>query len=144
VAGHNNGPSNRISGINVTPLVDIMLVLLIVFLVTAKVTLTPPAAIPLDLPKSATGETVQRIFAIVLGAKGEAFANGERLPGDDALLAVAANEHRAHPEARAVIDADGSVPHARMVHVLDVLAQAGIGQVAFGVNLSPLPAEPAK
>ncbi len=137
MAGNNNGPSNRISGINVTPLVDIMLVLLIIFLVTAKVTLTPPAAIPKNLPKSATGETVQIIFAVALGAKGEIAANGVRLASDDDLLAAAKDQNTQHPDVRAVIEADGAVPHSRMVHILDLLAQGGIGQVAFGVNLQP-------
>src|SRR5579859_4937582 len=108
MAGSHHGPPNRISGINVTPLVDIMLVLLIIFLVTAKVTLNPPAAIPLDLPKSTTGDRVQRVFAIVLGAGGETFVNGQPLANDDALLAIATSEHRARPDLRAVIDADGA------------------------------------
>lgn len=138
MAGPNNGPSTRISGINVTPLVDIMLVLLIVFLVTAKVTMTPPAAIPMNLPKSATGETVQVIFAVSLGEHGETVVNGQPLSSDDAILPSATAVVREHLEVRAVIEADGSVPHSRMVRVLDLLAQAGVTQVAFGVNLQPL------
>jgi biopolymer transport protein ExbD len=132
------GPNARITGINVTPLVDIMLVLLIIFLVTAKVTMTPPSAIPLELPKSASGEAVQTVFSVVLGPNGEALANGERLANDEALLPAALRERQAHADVRAVLDADGSVPHRRVVHVLDLLAQAGVTQVAFGVNLTPL------
>jgi biopolymer transport protein ExbD len=125
--------SGMISGINVTPLVDIMLVLLIIFLVTARLTTTPPTAIPLELPKSATGEGIQIVFAVTLGRNGETQVNGQNLANDDAILALAAEAHRQHSDVRAVIQADGKVLHERVVHVLDLLSQAGIGQIAFAV-----------
>ncbi len=131
-----------ISGINVTPLVDIMLVLLIIFLVTARL-VTPPKGLPLTLPKSATGETVDLIFALALFADGTLTVNGQRLAGDDALLPVARAEHGAHPEARAVIQADGKVLHERVVHAIDLLSQAGITQIAFGVTLGAAAGTPA-
>ncbi len=142
MAGHQSNGSGIISGINMTPLVDIMLVLLIIFMVTARLTATPPAAIPMDLPKSATGDGIQVVFAVSLGRAGETVANGERLASDDALLAVARAERTAHPEVRAVIQADGKVLHERVIHVLDLLSQAGIGQVAFGVEMSAGGASP--
>lgn len=134
--GGGNEPGGMISGINMTPLVDIMLVLLIIFLVTAKLTVTPPNAIPMQLPKSATGEGTQVVFAITLGKDGSAAVNGQRLGKDDELLPLAAAEHRTHPDVHAVIQADGQVLHERVIHVLDLLAQAGVTQVAFGVDMS--------
>jgi biopolymer transport protein ExbD len=128
-----------ISGINMTPLVDIMLVLLIIFLVTAKLSYTPPNAIPMNLPKASTGDGVALVIAIALGKNGEIMINNKRLANDDALLGEAKSEHALHPDARAVINADGKVLHERIIHVLSLLAEAGVTQIAFGVDLSNSP-----
>src|SRR5256885_16176667 len=72
-----------IGGINVTPLVDITLVLLIIFMVTAKLVIAPSTALPLTLPKAATGEAVQVVFAISLPSDGKAFFDGKPVAGLD-------------------------------------------------------------
>src|SRR5689334_7883797 len=87
MAGGGHEPGGIIGGINVTPLVDITLVLLIIFIVTAKIIDTP--AVPLDLPKATQAEGVQVVFSVVLPASGEALANGASVK-DDAALAEAA------------------------------------------------------
>ncbi len=125
-----------IAGINVTPLVDIMLVLLIIFLVTARLAVVPPKGLPLDLPKSASAEVVQLVFAIALYADGKATVNGLPIKSDEDLLPMARLEHQAHPEVRAVVQADGKVLHERVVHAIDLLSQAGVTQIAFGVTLT--------
>jgi biopolymer transport protein ExbD len=136
MAGNASGPSNVIAGINMTPLVDIMLVLLIIFLVTAKLAVTPPTAIPMVLPRSATGEGVQVVFAVALGLNGDTLVNGQKIASDDALLPLAAAERAQHPDVKAVIQADGHVLHERVIHVLDLLSRAGVAQIAFGVQLT--------
>jgi biopolymer transport protein ExbD len=141
MASQSNQASGPIAGINVTPLVDIMLVLLIIFLVTAKLTLTPPASIPLNLPRSATGEAVQTIFSIGLGRDGSTTVNGRRLASDEEIKDLARSALAAQPQLRAVIQADGQVLHERVIHVVDLLSQAGVSQIAFGVQLgAPKPA----
>ncbi|HMR05870.1 MAG TPA: biopolymer transporter ExbD, partial [Polyangiaceae bacterium] len=57
-----------ISGINVTPLVDVVLVLLVILMVTA--TTLASQGIPVDLPRSSTGENTSVLLAITLDAKG--------------------------------------------------------------------------
>ena len=129
------GASNRgargtmIEGINVTPLVDITLVLLVIFIVTAKLVVTP--AVPLDLPKATQSEEVQTVFAVVLPANGPALLDGA-VVGDDALKARAAVVMAKTPDARAVIQADRSVSHGRVMEILDALKAAGLTRVAFG------------
>ena len=140
MAGSSQPPGGMISGINMTPLVDIMLVLLIIFLVTAKIATSPPAGLQMELPRSTTGDAVQIVFAVSLSRDGQTLVNGQKIASDDALLPLAAAEHRAHPDVRAVIQADGKVLHERVIHVLDLLSQAGIGQIAFGVLLTSPPA----
>lgn len=137
-----NKPSAPITGINVTPLVDITLVLLIIFMVTAKLVVS--RAMPLDLPKAATGSEVQQVFALSLRADGSTFVDGAPAPRDEDLLARARGALKASPELRAVVQADGTVPHRRVMHALDVLRQAGLSRVAFGVQKGePVEAERA-
>ena len=135
-----NKPSAPITGINVTPLVDITLVLLIIFMVTAKLVVS--RALPLDLPKAATGGEVQQVFALSLHADGGTFVDGDVVTTDDALLQRAKNAIRKDSELRAVVQADGAVPHRRVMHALDVLRQAGLARVAFAVQKgAPVEAE---
>jgi biopolymer transport protein ExbD len=134
-----NSQNDRlITGINVTPLVDITLVLLIVFIVTAKIIVAP--AVPLDLPRAAQSEEVQVIFSVIVPAKGPTLVNGESAAEDGVLLRLARAAAARDPELRAVINADGDVPHRRVIHTLDLLKQSGIARVAFGT----LPPEEAR
>jgi biopolymer transport protein TolR len=134
MAGQGNGRSGMIDGINVTPLVDVMLVLLVIFMVTAKLVVAPETALGVQLPKAASGEAVQAIFSIQLTRQGGTFVNGHALEGDGALLAQAAQELAAHPDLRAVIQADGEVPHKRVIHVMDLLSQSHLTNIAFAVD----------
>src|SRR5208283_4711488 len=122
-----------ISGINVTPLVDIMLVLLIIFMVTAKLVIAPSMALPLELPKASSGEATQVIFSIGLLPDGRTMVNGQLVESDDAILPLVRTEHAAHPDLNVVIQADGHVYHQRVIHVMDLLSQADISHIAFGV-----------
>jgi biopolymer transport protein TolR len=123
-----------ISGINVTPLVDVALVLLIIFMVTARLVVAPNAALKLTLPTASTSEQVTPVFAVTLTRDGATRVNGEVVPTEADFLARARAEHQRHPELRAVIQADGEVHHARVVKTMDVLSQAGVTQIAFAVQ----------
>ena len=129
-----------VEGINVTPLVDITLVLLIVFMVTAKIIVSQ--ALPLDLPKAAAGQEVQLVFSLELRANGETVVDGKKLPNDDALLPLAKEALAKTPELRAVIRAENTVAHGRVMHSLDLLKRAGITKIAFGVT--PVSADEGK
>jgi biopolymer transport protein ExbD len=125
-----------ITGINVTPLVDITLVLLIIFMVTTKIVLNQ--TVPLDLPKAATGTSdVQTVFSIVLAADGRVVVDSNEVPNDDAILGLSRNAQVAHPDLRVVIKADAAVTHGRVIHVLDLLKQAHVSKIAFGVMPGP-------
>src|SRR5262249_12991200 len=99
MAGGAPTTNGAITSINVTPLVDITLVLLIVFMVTAKL-IVSHKALPVDLPKAASGSDEQEIFSVVLLASGEARVDGEALPDDDAVLARARAAEGATPDLR--------------------------------------------
>ena len=126
-----------ISAINVTPLVDITLVLLIIMMVTAKIIVS--SSLPLDLPKAAKGESVQLVFGLELHANGDMVVDGKRVPDDKAVLGLAKTALEKNPQLRAVIRADKTVQHGRIIRVLDLLKQAGVSKIAFGVT--PISAE---
>ncbi len=126
----NNDNGGIIAGINVTPLVDVMLVLLVIFVVTAKIIVTP--AVPLDLPHAAHGEEVQVVLSIIVPLRGPALVNGAAVTDDRELEKRAGAAFAGNPDLRAVIQADGEVPHRKVLHLLDELKGLGITRVAFG------------
>lgn len=130
-----------ITSINVTPLVDITLVLLIIFMVTARL-VARAQTVAVDLPKAASGESLQQIVGIQLFADGRTVVNGVPVASDGVMIQAALEVVRRARETRAVIQADGSVPHARVIEVLDRLREAGIVKVGFGVVPKPHAAEP--
>jgi biopolymer transport protein TolR len=127
---HSGNDSGIISGINVTPLVDITLVLLIVFIVTAKIIVTP--AVPLDLPPAAKTEEVQVVLSVIVPERGPTLVNGEPVGEGSALQARAQEALARDADLRAVVQADGAVPHRRVIAVLDALKSAGVTRIAFG------------
>jgi biopolymer transport protein ExbD len=133
--GANDDPDDAITGINVTPLVDITLVLLIIFMVTAKIIVSQ--SVPLDLPKAASGTDVQVVFSVTMAADGSAMVDGKAVANDEAVLPLSQAAHEKNPEMRAVIKADSAVPHGRVIHVLDLLKQGGVSKIAFGVTPVP-------
>jgi biopolymer transport protein ExbD len=119
-----------IAGINVTPLVDVMLVLLIILLVTAKQITSQ--AVPLDLSKTAGPAQAEVVLSVVLAADGTMQLDGRSVANDDALLPLATSARARGGDVRAVIQADRAVPHGRVIHVLDLLKQAHVDKIAFG------------
>ncbi len=130
MAGSTHLGDSAIAGINVTPLVDITLVLLIIFIVTARIVATP--AVPMDLPVATTSETVQVVFSVVLPQAGAVTVNGQSVPNDAELARLAKQELGKTPDLRAVISASGSLPHRTVIHTLDVLRAVGLRHIAFG------------
>jgi biopolymer transport protein ExbD len=122
----------EISGINVTPLVDVTLVLLIIFMVTAK--LIAGQGIPLDLPKAKTAGATQTVFNVSVDASGAVLANGNKVQSDAELEQRAAQALKANPELRTVISASASATHGKVMHVLDTVRDAGITRVAFAAD----------
>ena len=121
-----------ITGINVTPLVDITLVLLVILMVTASYVASK--AIPLDLPKGATAETTAVTLSVSIDKDGKMYLDAA--PIDDAGLRARVRVARsADPETRAVIAADGRAAHAHVVHVMDLLRREEVTK--FAINVDP-------
>jgi biopolymer transport protein ExbD len=121
-----------ISGINVTPLVDIILVLLIIFMVTA--TYIVREAIAVDLPRAAHGgEAAGTALAVVLTREGLIFVDGVERTEQE--LARRTGEALARDrEVRAVISADRAALHGAVVRVIDVMKGAGLSRFAINIE----------
>jgi biopolymer transport protein TolR len=130
--GSDDEPGRMIVDINVTPLVDITLVLLIVFMVTAAFIVNP--AIKVDLPKAASGtEQTRTVLGLTLLKDGTLYLNGER-SNDEAVGRAIGNELPRNPELQAIIAADRSVPHGDVVHLIDLVKRAGVHRFAIDVD----------
>lgn len=121
-----------IHGINVTPLVDITLVLLIIFMVTAKLIVNQ--AIPMDLPKAATAGETQTVFAVGIDDEGRVTADGVPVTDDAELTAKAKIAFGKNRELRTVIQASAAATHGQVLHVVDELRSVGITKVAFAAD----------
>jgi biopolymer transport protein ExbD len=127
-----NDTDEMITSINVTPLVDITLVLLVILMVTASYVASK--AIPLELPKGATAETTPVTLSVSVDKDGKTFLDA--VPIDDAALRARVRAARAaDPETRAVIAADGRAAHAHVVHVMDLLRREEVTK--FAINVEP-------
>ena len=134
------GGSGTISDINVTPLVDITLVLLIIFMVTAPMIVNNPS-IKVELPKAATGdETLKSTIALTLQREATGgysiYANGEK--SDENRVKVLIPDLLAkNKELQAIIAADKGIAYGDVVHIVDLVKTLGVAK--FALNTDPTP-----
>jgi biopolymer transport protein ExbD len=134
-AGADDGEQRAITGINVTPLVDVTLVLLIVFIVTAK-TITS-YGLPVDVPRVAGPSVVQATLVVAIDVGGTISLDGRRVDDPDELRRAAAAARARDPNVKAVIRASRSTTHGAVVTAMDALRRADV-RVAFAVDRSDL------
>ena len=118
-----------ISEINVTPLVDVVLVLLIIFMVTAGV--IAERGIPLEKPKTVSGSTVKNTLSVAIDENRQLYVDGEKFADPAAAQRTIAIKRQENPEIKAVISADISVPHGEVMEVIDMVTLAGITKFAL-------------
>lgn len=129
---NSNQDDEPITGINVTPLVDICLVLLIIFMVTTPMIMKP--SINVNLPKaSSSDQSTPGELSITISRTGEIFANGKRVLEID-LKAQAAQLVASKPDVQAMISADKDTPHGVVIGVIDVIKSAGVKKFAINIE----------
>jgi biopolymer transport protein ExbD len=124
--------------INVTPLVDVMLVLLIVFMVTAPML---AAGFRVDLPRARAGKPLgeSRAVVLVVGAEGRISVDGEEATPDTAVEAV--ETHLGDERDRPIrLRVDGGAPWRLVVGLLDGLAARGLDKVGLVTRVVHAPA----
>ena len=123
-----------IVGINVTPLVDVMLVLLIIFMVAS--TYIVKNSIEVELPKAATGgDVLDTTLSIVIGSDGALFLNGEK-SSKDKIAERCKSISRVDKDAQAIIAADGQTSHKHVVGIIDLIRLNGVQK--FAINVDPV------
>lgn len=129
----NGGGSGTIAEINVIPLVDIILVVLIIFMVAAPLVMQPK--IDITLPKSTTAknEKDKNPLRVVLGKQGELFVNNKSvsLEGlrEESVKIVGIN-----PEVSALLVADKDATLEMVTEIVDAVKGGGVKKVAFSIQ----------
>lgn len=132
-----------LSEINVVPLVDIILVVLIIFMVTAPMIMKP--SINVNLPKAASGDKTEAKpqFNITMTSDNKILLNGN-LTDLTTLNQKATEEVKKNPEVQAIIQADKNVPHGQVVAVMDAIKQGGVKKFAISVDKEAVLGQPEK
>lgn len=133
MAGHISGSEDEpISQINVVPLVDIILVVLIIFMVTAPLVLKP--SIDINLPKASTGdESPATPLNITVARDGQIMLNGKTSSIED-IAVYATQLVQAQPETAAILAADKDVTLERLTEIIDIVKKSGVKKVAFSIE----------
>ncbi len=132
MAGAANDNDEVISAINVTPFVDIVLVLLIILMVTS--THIVKASLKVDLPKAASGgAAVESTLNIVLSKEGIVMLDGNQV-SEKQLVQAVIDTKKTDPKAQAVIAADKGIEYGRVVRIIDLVKSNGIASFALNIE----------
>ena len=130
------GGDEPLTEINIVPLVDIVLVVLIIFMVTA--TYMDDEGIKVTLPEAATGETVEpSSLGITVAADGALFLDGAPVT-EQALRAAVRTAKSEHPDVVCLIAGDKDARHGDVTRVIDLVKQEGVAK--FAINIEPIAA----
>ncbi|MBL7686431.1 MAG: biopolymer transporter ExbD [Bdellovibrionaceae bacterium] len=128
----NQNDDEPIAAINVVPLVDVILVVLIIFMVTAPLVLKP--VIDINLPKSSSGDEAPAApLNVALSANGQLMVNGQASTTEQLAL-IATKTAGEKPETAAILQADKAVTLESLTAIIDVIKSAGIKKVAFSIE----------
>jgi biopolymer transport protein ExbD len=126
---HDDEEAGAITDINVTPFVDVVLVLLVVFIVTAKLIIA--RGVEIDKPKAATGGDVQSTLRVSVNATGDLFVNGDRFAEDAAAVSRIKEIAGTSSKPKAIIAGDRKTAYGGVMRAIDLVQQAGITAIAL-------------
>lgn len=124
------------SDINMTPLIDVMLVLLVIFMITAPLM---SSSLKLDLPRAEGAQPAGEVaatIALAIDADGGLFVADQKVD-EDALRAQVAATARANPQAEVQLRADRRVPYGRVAEIIGLVQKGGLNRVAFVAEPAP-------
>ena len=124
----NIGPQ-PMSEINMTPLIDVMLVLLVIFMITAPLM---SSSLKLDLPKSDAAQPSDspQFIAVALDPQGRLYF-GDELLESSAFTARVTDAARRNPQLEVQLRADKSVPYGRVAELIGIIQKAGLSRIGF-------------
>ena len=123
-----SGPA-PMSDINMTPLIDVMLVLLVIFMITAPLM---SSSLKLDLPRAEGGapNDAPQFISVALDPQGRLYFGEEALEAP-AFAARVADAARKNPKTEVQLRADKGVPYGRVAELIGVVQQAGLTRIGF-------------
>jgi biopolymer transport protein ExbD len=124
----------EITGINVTPLVDIMLVLLIIFMVTTSV-ITNAEGMKVSKPEAASGRKLEsESILLVCHADGAIYVDGKPMADDYAIVERIADKLMLDENMQGIVQCDTKAEVGKMVHLIDLLREAGVRKYAIATK----------
>ncbi len=132
MAGKISDDDDIIAEINIVPFVDIILVVLIIFMVTAPMIVKP--GIKIALPKAASADkSTPSKFNVSITSEGNIELNGQAT-GEEQLKAFAKKHLLEKPDAQAIISADKAISHGEVIKVIDWIKSSGITKFAIATE----------
>lgn len=123
-----NDDQDTISDINIVPLVDIILVVLIIFMVTAPALMKP--SVKVALPEAASADESQpSLLQLAITADGRVLLNNQEVDEDQAR-SIAESEFERNPEVQAILAADRDVPYGLVIKAMDWIKSGGVTKFA--------------
>jgi len=125
----NSPQQEMMNEINVTPLVDVMLVVLVVFIITSPLLVTQ--SLKITLPKTAPVNSINKPphAHLMVDAQGRIELDNHAL--DDAELAVALKQRVTDPHFQVQVEADKAVPYGRVAELMAIAQHAGVDRLSF-------------
>jgi len=129
------GASQPMADINMTPLIDVMLVLLVIFIITAPLM---SSSLRLDLPKTtgATPTDAPQFVTVAVDAQGQLFWGDEAVNAAQLQAKVQASARR-NPATEVQLRADQAVPFGRIAELIGLVQAGGLHRVGFVTETAP-------
>ena len=132
---YKDGDTEVIADINVTPLVDVVLVLLVIFMVTAPI--IAGRGISVNAPTTISGDSVATPLQVTLTKEGKLYVEGKEQKDYEAARVVLDRLHAADPDVKAIIAADAEVQHGEVMKAIDSVKRAHITKFALASKKPP-------
>jgi len=136
------GAQRPLSDINVTPLVDVMLVLLVIFIITAPLM---ASSIKLDLPQTDAGQPndTPKFVSLSVDASGKVFLNDKAVTDEELAqqLEKAAADSK---DTEVQLRADQTVPYGKVVALMGIANKAGLSRIGFVTEAEAAPQKPPR
>lgn len=131
-AAPGSNDSGEINNINITPMVDIMLVLLVIFMVTAN--FLKKESVNINLPKVAASDpNVAQSIQVALTRDGKLLMEGAETDRDR-MMAVLTRDARIRPNMRVTLSADESLSYGTIANVMGLIRKSGVSRIALSVK----------
>ncbi len=132
---YRDGETEVISDINVTPLVDVVLVLLVIFMVTAPI--IAGRGISVNAPTTISGDSVATPLQVTLTKDGKLYVEGKPTSSYETMKTALEQARARDPELKAIIAADAEVTHGEVMKAIDAVKRAKITKFALASKKPP-------